>query len=92
MRVTSDFCSEKDLSIRRMPSAMQSDIKDYVVETSSFTLCGAFPDLLEYVHQLEKQRSLGVIKAIRFYVQKDTRSKKKELLLDLYVQNLIKKQ
>ena len=90
MAASSDYCVKNNISIREVPTPVVEKVNDYIIETNRFTLKGKFKNLLQYVHYLEREENHGAIRSVRFYAHKPPREQEKELLLDVYIQNLVK--
>ncbi len=90
MEKTSKYCSANKISLKEIPLASSEGINDYLIQTNKIRLSGNFVNLLQFVNYIEKEKTLGSVRSLRFYINRDPRVKDKELLLEIYLQSLTK--
>ena len=84
----SRFCQNNGLSVTGFPGAHQFQKNDYRVITSRVTVKGKFIPLLKLMYHVEKNSYYGRISSVIFQSQRDIKTRKRELFLTLFIQNI----
>jgi hypothetical protein len=84
----SSYCKQYKLVLKEYPGIHNSSQQDYTTETCKLTVEGGFIKLLLLAHGIENDFSYGKVSSLNFYTEKNYRTKKMELLLEIYVQNI----
>lgn len=84
----STFCKNNNLVLKDYPGIHQYKQQDYLTETCKITVEGGFIKLLKLANDIERNFSYGKVSSLNFYLQKNFSTKKNELLLEIYVQNI----
>lgn len=87
---TGEFCTANDISLKEFPTSSQTVKDDYIVETNTIVLEGAFSPLLEYCKALEQEYKIGKVVSVEFSSKLDLTSKKNKLSLKVFIQNIKK--
>ena len=88
MEHISSFCKLNKLVLREYPGIHNYSQQDYTTETCKLTVEGSFLKLLRLAYGIEQNFSYGKVSSLNFYTEKNYRTKKEELLLEIYVQNI----
>jgi hypothetical protein len=84
----STFCKYNNLVLKEYPGIHQFKQQDYLTETCKVTVEGSFIRLLRLANDIERNFSYGKVSSLNFYLQKNFSTKKNELLMEIYVQNI----
>ncbi|HAF28407.1 MAG TPA: hypothetical protein DCG75_05100 [Bacteroidales bacterium] len=84
----SSFCKLNDLVLKEYPGIHNYSQQDYTTETCKLTVEGSFIKLLKLAYGIEQDFSYGKVSSLNFYTEKNYKTKKVELLLEIYVQNI----
>lgn len=83
-----EYCSSNGCTIKEIPASAHAINNGYETETYFITLEGSFRELLNLVYLLEqKKKTGGHITSLQFFLNRVNNTKKKELLLTLYIQH-----
>lgn len=84
----SDFAENNNCTVTEIPVSKDYTGNNLKVETNTFTIEGAFKDLLTLEHQLEEEfKVITKIMSIRFFSVKNNQTKRKHLSLSLITQS-----
>jgi hypothetical protein len=84
----SQYCNKHNISVYNYPESHISDNNKFVVETNRIVLKSNFKRLLKLVHFLEGKAEFGKIISLHFYTEENRKTKKKNLFLELIIQNI----
>ena len=84
----STFCKYNNLVLKEYPGIHQFKQQNYLTETCKLTIEGGFIKLLRLANDIERNFSYGKVSSLNFYLQKNFSTKKNELLMEIYVQNI----
>jgi len=84
----SKYCKSNNLILKEYPGIHTFTQQDYKTETCKITIEGSFKKLLKLAYGIEKDFSYGKVSSLNFYTEKNYKTKKLELLLEIYVQNI----
>lgn len=84
----SGSCKQNDLVLKEYPGIHNYSQQDYTTETCKITVEGSFIKLLKLAYGIEQNFSYGKVSSLNFYTEKNYKTKKVELLLEIYVQNI----
>ena len=84
----SSFCKQNMLVLKEYPGIHNYKQQDYITETCRLTVEGSFIKLLKLAYGIEQNFSYGKVSSLNFYTEKNYRTKRVELLLEIYVQNI----
>lgn len=84
----SSFSKQNNLVLKEYPGKHIYHQQDYITETCKLTVEGSFIKLLKLAYGIEQNFSYGKVSSLNFYTEKNYRTKKTELLLEIYVQNI----
>jgi DNA-binding FrmR family transcriptional regulator len=88
MHQASHYCEMNGITINDIPEPIKIERNDYEIMTHTITLKGSFHSLVKFLYELEQNWSLGNTSSVKFYTQKEVRTKKKSLYLSIYIQNV----
>lgn len=92
LNVSSNYLQDHDIVINNYPEEHIFQENDYMLRTNILTVKGGFVDLLQFLFYMEKQNEIGKIVSSSFYLEKEKYSRKNNLFLKLYIQNITSKQ
>jgi len=84
----SNYCKENNLVLKEYPGVHKYHQQDYMTETCKITVEGNFIQLLRLAYSIEQHFTFGKVSSLNFYTGKNYRTKKLELLAEIYVQNI----
>jgi len=87
---TSFFAKQKNIKIKSINEPDFHTENDILIETNQIILEGSFFNLLRYIAFIEKENKNGNIASVKFYTEKNIKTKKEKLLLMIYIKNIIK--
>lgn len=88
MNHVSSFCEKNDIRFKEMAAPLIYNDENFSVETNVVKIEGTYKDLLLLSHNMEKEFSLGKIVSINFFVEINRKSKTKELIGEIIIQNI----
>lgn len=88
---TGDFCALNNITLKEFPASVSSKKNDYLIETNTIVLEGAFAGIVKFIYLLEQKTKIGKVVSVDFTSKFDLSAKKNKLLGKIYIQN-IKKQ
>ncbi len=86
---TSNYCEKHPISIRLIDEPLYEYRDNIFIETNQLILEGSFISMVKYLDQLELYQDIGEISSIKFYKEKNRRTKQEKLLLKIFIQNII---
>ena len=86
--ITSEFCSRNKITLSEFPEAAIVESESNTLETLTITAQGTFKGLLQLLHFLEHQHSVGRICAVKYYTQYDHKNQFTRLYAKIYIQNI----
>lgn len=84
----SSFSKRNNLVLKEYPGIHNYNQQDYTTETCKLIVEGSFIKLLKLAYGIEQNFSYGKVSSLNFYTEKNYKTKKVELLLEIYVQNI----
>lgn len=84
----SRYCQENTLVLKEFPEDHVYNRNNYTINTSIITIEGGFIKMLKLLYMLETNKTYGKISSAGFYTYLDKKTKKYELNLKIYVQNI----
>ena len=84
----SSFSKQNNIVLKEYPGIHYYSQQDYITETCKLTVEGSFIKLLKLAYSIEQNFSYGKVSSLNFYTEKNYKTKKIELLLEIYVQNI----
>lgn len=85
-----EFCIENDLVLRSFPAPHIFGEQGFEIEINRVSVQGPFGDLLELTYHLERKYKLGRIASLHFEKRTDLKTKKRFLVVNIYMQNIKK--
>jgi hypothetical protein len=92
LNVSSTYSQKNNIVIKNYPEEHVFQENDYILRTNILTVEGRFLGLLRFLYFMERQNEIGKIVSSNFYMEKEKYSRKKNLFLKLYIQNITSKQ
>jgi hypothetical protein len=86
--LVSSFCSKNNLVLQELPKTKSYNENNILVETNYLVVEGDFIKLLLLLNMLEHNKGAGRVSSSRFQSKKNLRTKKTELILTIYIQNI----
>ncbi len=83
-----NFCQANNVVLREFPKTINTEEKDFLLETNVFEIEGSFSKLLKFIYLLEQKNKVGRIASVSFKTKKDYKTKSISLSATLYVQNI----
>lgn len=84
----SSYSKQNNLVLKEYPGIHNYSQQDYTTETCKLTVEGSFIKLLKLAYGIEQNFSYGKVSSLNFNTEKNYKTKKVELLLEIYVQNI----
>ncbi len=84
----SHYCQQQNINFRELPARHTFNEKDYLVETHIVRIQGGFKKLVKLLYLIENEYNLGRVSSTRFFTTKNIKTKRTELLLEIYIQNI----
>lgn len=88
---TTHYCENNKIRIKEIPEPIVIDRSDYEIHTHTLVLEGGFKKLVSFIYELEQNWKISNITSARFYTEKEIRTKRKLLNVELFIQNIQKK-
>lgn len=88
LSLVSSFCTKNNLVLQEFPKTKSYTENDIQVETNNIVIEGDFIKLLLLLNMLEQNKDVGRISSSRFQAKKNLKTKKIELTLTIYIQNI----
>ena len=88
---TGDYCGSNNITLKEFPASIYTVQNDYLIETNTIVLNGAFSNMLKYTYMLEQKCKIGKVVSADFSAKFDLALKKTILTEKIYVQNIKKK-
>jgi hypothetical protein len=88
IEAVSNLCQEKQLRLHSFPKPDIHHVAGLDIATSRFVVEGDYRNLLELLYELEKSVSSGKVASIAFTVSDNPKSRKRELDLTIFWQNI----
>jgi hypothetical protein len=88
LSLVSSFCAKNNLVLQELPKTKSYSENDILVETNYLVIEGDFIRLLRLLNMLEQNKDAGRVSSSRFQAKKNLKSKKIELTLTIYIQNI----
>ena len=88
---TTHYCEKNKIRIKDIPEPFIIDRSDYEVITHNLVLAGGFKQLVGFIYELEQNWKINNITSARFYTEKEVRTKRQLLNVELYIQNIQEK-
>jgi hypothetical protein len=89
LEVVSNFCQKNNVILKNLPMVISTQEKDFKVESSIIVAEGNFINLLKLLHELERVNKIGRVSSVDFKSYVDTKTKRTQLSLTIYLQNII---
>ncbi len=86
---TSEYCKSSSLSLRLISEPVYQYKDKILIETNTLILQGSFINMIKFISSTEKHQNIGKISSLSFYKEKNIRTKKEKLLLQIFIQNII---
>jgi len=86
-----NYCQTNNIELREFPEPLLYSKDGNIIETSIVSVESDFVKILGLVYELEKKMDSGKVTSVNYRTTKNKKTKRIELLADIYVQN-IKKQ
>lgn len=86
--IVSSFCHKNQLILKEIPATYATDEKDFSILTSEVSVQGGYHGLLKLIAHLEQNTEAGRISSAVFYSFMDNKTKRKILVLKMYLQNI----
>ena len=84
----SQYCNKHKISVYNFPESHVINNKLFTIETNSVVLKSNFKRLLKLINYLETKSNFGRIISVSFYTNENRKTKRKELYLELVIQNI----
>jgi hypothetical protein len=89
LEVVSNFCQKNNVILKNLPKVISTQEKDFKVESSVIVAEGNYVNLLRLLHELEQVNKIGRVSSVDFKSYIDTKTKRTELSLTIYLQNIV---
>lgn len=83
------YCQKNNLKIKSIPESIVQDENQLSIQYQCFTVLGNFKNVLQLANYLEQKRELGKVISFESKIQIDHRSKRRSLLTQITVQNVL---
>lgn len=90
LREITSFCDSIGIDVKEYSGKEMRQEIGYLVETHRFAIQGGFLSLVKLIHHLEQKANTGKIAAADFRKVKDSKTKREELNLFLYINHITK--
>ena len=90
LSLITNYCLKNNIVLQEFPKPITNQEKDILIETDYFVVEGDFIKLLLLVNQLEHHKEIGKVTSTHFQSKKNVKTKKTELVVTIYIQNLKK--
>ena len=85
-RISEYVVREKTLQIMNFPMNNNFENSNYEIHTYTIKMTGKYKDLLKMLNYFETNKNIGKIVSVDFKVEKNLKTKKKFLIMMMYVQ------
>lgn len=90
LAVVSEYCMSHKVKLFQFPRTEIEEVKGHAIGTFYFEVTGSFEQLLKLLYLLENETIVTKITSVDFYKKKNKVTKKEQLYLRVYCQNIIK--
>jgi len=91
LNIVSSYCSKNSVQLVEFPRQHSFNENDIEIATSQFTVQGEFVPMLRLIYLLEQQQPAGRICNLRFFKNKNNKTKRMQLFMHVMVQNITSK-
>ncbi len=88
IEVTGSYCDRKGINVKEIPEPVYEVKEDMHIEINQVVLEGKFHELVKYLYFIEMEEKLGKVASVRFFVEKDVRSKVERLRMKVVVKGV----
>jgi len=85
----SHYTDTSTVFLKSMPRTLVFDKNGYQLETNILELQGDFKQLTQLIYQIEYEYKISKIASVNYQLKTDLYTKRKDLILTLYLQNII---
>ncbi|MDP2721463.1 MAG: hypothetical protein Q8O72_01795 [Bacteroidales bacterium] len=84
----SNYCNDNSIRIIELAPSLVTKESSFVIETNIIKTEGSFANLLKLVNILEREKAIGKVISVRFATSLNRKTKAKELISEIFVQNI----
>lgn len=84
----SDFCQKQKITFREYPGIHEYQKENYNLMTNVIKVKGTFTDLIRLLYFLEKNYKQGKVTSVKYQLQRNYKTKNRELIGVYYIQNI----
>ncbi len=83
-------CNQHGVRFQEMHEAHFFSKETFTVETHTMQISGRYHKLMALLYDLERSKNIGSIKSVHFFLKREYRNDRKNLVMELYVQAIRK--